>query len=224
MHRDFPKNENGRDFVVGDIHGCYDLLMTGLSELGFDRRRDRLFSVRDIIDRGPDSQKCLMLLDEPWFHMVLGNHEQMMIDFLSSGEGLGWLKEFGDWARKLRSGELNNFVKKLAKCPISMTINGGAFKAGICHAEPDGEDWNKSKDKLGSKTTMLWGRRVLSGKTDYDVAGIDITIHGHTPLDNPKWVGNRYFLDTGAWDSGTLTIRKISDIYTEFRDAKTLFG
>ena len=71
---------------------------------------------------------------------------------------------------------------------------------------------------------MLWGRRVLRGDIDYDVDGVDITIHGHTPIDDPKWVGNRYFIDTGAWETGNLIFRNIADIYSEFMAVKNVFG
>ncbi|MGL9724118.1 metallophosphoesterase [Sodalis sp. (in: enterobacteria)] len=31
----------------------------------------------DLIDRGPQSEACLPLLENPWFRSVRGNHEQM---------------------------------------------------------------------------------------------------------------------------------------------------
>lgn len=57
----FSKNNTGQDYVVGDIHGCYELLMTRLDAMKFDRKHDRLFSVGDLVDRGRDSFKCLKL-------------------------------------------------------------------------------------------------------------------------------------------------------------------
>ena len=71
---------------------------------------------------------------------------------------------------------------------------------------------------------MLWGRRVLRTNPDYDVDGVDFTLHGHTPLDQCKWIGNRYFMDTGAWFSGNLTLRRIDDIYAELTNRRSLFG
>lgn len=47
-------NLKGKDYVVGDIHGCYSLLYTKLTQLGFDFSKDRLISVGDLCDRGPD--------------------------------------------------------------------------------------------------------------------------------------------------------------------------
>ena len=54
--------------------------------------------------------------------------------------------------------------------------------------------------------------------------GIDITIHGHTPLEFPQWVKNRYFMDTGAWYSDVLTLRNIEDIYNEHNYKHSVFG
>ncbi len=42
-------------WVVGDIHGCFSMLMKRLRECRFDPQQDLLVSVGDLIDRGPDS-------------------------------------------------------------------------------------------------------------------------------------------------------------------------
>ena len=55
------RNAKGKDFIVGDIHGHYDLLMEGLERISFCKQNDRLFSVGDLIDRGPESLKCMSL-------------------------------------------------------------------------------------------------------------------------------------------------------------------
>jgi hypothetical protein len=53
--RHLDANQVGRDFVVGDIHGCFSKLSAELERLRFDRDVDRLFSVGDLVDRGPES-------------------------------------------------------------------------------------------------------------------------------------------------------------------------
>ena len=80
-----PPNVDGRDYVIGDIHGCFDELIKLLKHIKFDKEKDRLFSTGDLIHRGPKSEDCLKLLfdrntkGEKWFFPVLGNHED--IDF-----------------------------------------------------------------------------------------------------------------------------------------------
>ena len=56
-------------WVVGDIHGCFALLMAKLRACRFDPWQDLLVSVGDLIDRGPDSLRCLQLL-LPLFQIV----------------------------------------------------------------------------------------------------------------------------------------------------------
>ena len=55
----FETNRLGRDFVVGDLHGMFDHLRALMAEVGFDGDRDRLFSVGDLVDRGPGSARAL---------------------------------------------------------------------------------------------------------------------------------------------------------------------
>ena len=78
--RRFARNAAGRDFVVGDIHGMFPALRELLARAGFDEECDRLFSVGDLIDRGPRSREALEWLAQPWFHAVRGNHEQLLLD------------------------------------------------------------------------------------------------------------------------------------------------
>lgn len=94
----FEANQEGRDFVVGDLHGCIERLNQLLDHVEFDKTKDRLFSVGDLIDRGADSLECLKLLYEPWFHSVVANHEEMMVDAFRGGYmGSFWLRNGGMW-------------------------------------------------------------------------------------------------------------------------------
>ena len=51
----FELNTAGRDFGVGDIHGYFTKLQAALDAIGFNPAVDRLFSVGDLVDRGPES-------------------------------------------------------------------------------------------------------------------------------------------------------------------------
>lgn len=64
----------GRTLVIGDIHGCYDELCRLLEATGYQQGVDRLASVGDIFDRGPDPLGCLRLLQKLEAAVVLGNH------------------------------------------------------------------------------------------------------------------------------------------------------
>ena len=84
-------------WVVGDIHGCFSILMAKLRQYRFDPWQDLLVSVGDVIDRGPDSLRCLKLLRKRWIVAVRGNHEQMALDALATGDKFMWLINGGSW-------------------------------------------------------------------------------------------------------------------------------
>ena len=63
-------------WVVGDIHGCFSMLVDKLSQCRFDQWQDLLLSFGDVIDRGPDSLRCLKLQRKTCDVSVRGKHEQ----------------------------------------------------------------------------------------------------------------------------------------------------
>src|SRR3546814_3946147 len=119
------------------MHGCLDLFQAQLDRIGFDPTKDRIFSVGDLADRGPDSMGCLRLLREPWFHAVRGNHEDMLLDYAyptpapyaygSSSELL--FSNGGRWVLDLGKSDqdelLEDLVPRVAKRPYVLTVGGG---------------------------------------------------------------------------------------------------
>ena len=64
-------------YAVGDIQGCYAEFAALLDEVTFDKRRDALWLLGDLINRGPDSlavMECVMGLGDR-VTTVLGNHD-----------------------------------------------------------------------------------------------------------------------------------------------------
>jgi len=64
-------------YVVGDIQGCFAPFQSLLDEVRFNPDKDRLWSVGDLVNRGPDNLETLR-----WFYahrdnvtLVLGNHD-----------------------------------------------------------------------------------------------------------------------------------------------------
>lgn len=73
-------------YAVGDLQGCYDPLRRLLDSVAFDPAHDRLWSVGDFINRGPQSLETLRFLHElgDSFTGVLGNHD---LHFLAAWSG-----------------------------------------------------------------------------------------------------------------------------------------
>src|SRR3546814_9783902 len=147
LHRHVAANKAGRDFIVGDLHGCLDLLQVELDRLDFDRAKDRLFSVGDLIDRGPDSMGCLRLLREPWFFSVRGNHEDMLLDYayevvmpygirtlanIFFRNGGGWVEALDADARQELRGDI---LPRVVAFPYVITVGEGETRYHVAQAE-----------------------------------------------------------------------------------------
>jgi serine/threonine protein phosphatase 1 len=172
-------NNHGRDFIVGDIHGRVDLVYEALNKVRFDPSRDRLFSVGDLIDRGPSSYDCLMLLKEPWFYAVMGNHEAMMLTYLGLGKIQGghsagdFFYNGGRWFEDLKPDKekkiRDELVPLLLKLPLMRKIDHKSGGFWIAHAErprfvdskmiPDNE--LTEKDIEYNAPRLLWSRSLV---------------------------------------------------------------
>lgn len=159
----FEPNYQGRDFVIGDLHGSFSCFENLLKNIEFDPLVDRMFSVGDLVDRGPDSLKCLSLLDDSWFHCVLSNHEQMMLDAFKGGfMGEYWIPNGGKWGLEALADSFNmnsqneltktyptedslklyKLLDKVKELPYLITVNmKDGRKFHIIHAElPPGHE------------------------------------------------------------------------------------
>ncbi|MBX8460034.1 protein-serine/threonine phosphatase [Enterobacter sp. RIT637] len=195
-------------WVVSDIHGCYQWLMDELKRRHFDPCADLLISVGDIIDRGPDSVKCLQLLHEKWFRAVRGNHEQMALDALESNDFALWTMNGGMWFStlqdKTRARTLLEACRELPHIIEITCVNGLNV---VAHADYPAEAyvWNKPV----SAQRVLWDRDRLMGfmvGKGQGIQGADHFWFGHTPVDKRYDFNNLHYIDTGAVFGGFLTL------------------
>jgi hypothetical protein len=74
-----------RTVIVGDVHGCAQELDSLLDKVAF-ACGDRLVFVGDLIARGPDSLGVLDIARRTGAHLVRGNHEQKLLEWLEVRE------------------------------------------------------------------------------------------------------------------------------------------
>lgn len=157
---------NGSDWrniwLMGDLHGCFALLMNRLRQLRFDPQADLLISVGDLIDRGPQSADCLGLLPCRWFRAVRGNHEQMALEALESGDMRLWQMNGGDWYVKGDARQRADVDRLLAHCrrlPLIIEVECGKARHVIAHADYPAPvyRWQQPVDPQ----RVLWSRHRL---------------------------------------------------------------
>lgn len=210
------KNEVGRDFVVGDLHGSFEAFNQLLTYVDFDEQRDRVIAVGDLIDRGQDSLICLELLLTPWFYSVRGNHETWMLEWFLASEGLRpdierqWREEGGTWFFSLAPEQQFRCVRLIEPLPLVIIVESGGYQYTILHAEipPEVGHFQTFIDRLvnGDRQTVyscLRGRRRKRARSAALVGGIDYILSGHSPSYFPRIRhGNSLIIDFGAGSPG----------------------
>lgn len=182
-----------------------------LDKLGFNYEHDRLFSVGDLVNRGPNSDQVMDWLEQPWFHSVRGNHEQMVIDACDPTNP--WAENLlfqngGQWFFKLDHIRQKEIAFAFESLPFMIEVETpNQVSFGIVHADVPWNDWNKAKERLYQEDTqvknyLIWSRDRVNGYTQGDVVGVDYLVVGHTPLPEYQQENNILRLDTGAVFNG----------------------
>lgn len=207
-------NYLGRDFVVGDIHGWFRPLQAELDAVCFDPAVDRLFSVGDLINRGPDSVACLELLQEPWFYSVRGNHEQILFNWLAEPANVdveAWMMYGGrSWLGSgpehffSRHPKVRQFAEHLSGTMpwvIELSLADGR-KLAISHSTLPEGSWLDLQLRLPHeeqlRDAILWERPVKVPDFSRTIEGIDLCVHGHVIVPGVMRRGNGVYIDTGA--------------------------
>lgn len=214
-----------RTLVVGDIHGCYNLLVKGLKQANYQPGRDRLILLGDYIDRGVNSAKVVELVRDLVNRgaiALMGNHEDMFLDTLDNWDSKSpyWFLN-GSKATLLSYGlELDQIKDKKAVNKAIPTEHLDFLRSLpfyyedshyiFCHA---GIRPGISMDKQ-TKEDILWIRdsflsTPIVGKT---------VVFGHTPttMIDDHGIAEIYQsegkigIDTGAYFSGLLTVLQLT--------------
>ncbi|MEK6750282.1 MAG: metallophosphoesterase [Pseudomonadota bacterium] len=212
-NRQFKQNRAGRDFVVGDIHGEFSLFEHSLQLLNFDTKKDRVFSVGDLIDRGPESARVREFLESGWFYSILGNHELMALDAATDCDTLhAWTHTNGGaWWLDIPPQEQAHYLAAFKALPLTLEVDTALGSVGLVHANvPFSFSWQELVTRVAEddllRANILWSRQRFHRRYTNTVAGIDWVFCGHTPTEQITQLGNVFYVDTGACYGGGLTI------------------
>jgi serine/threonine protein phosphatase 1 len=203
----FEANRLGRDFVVGDVHGMFTALRTLLAEVSFEPDRDRLFSVGDLVDRGPESCQALEWLARPWFFACRGNHEQFVLDSEDPDQYELWVNHNGgQWWLELDEEARKCFLSAVRAMPLAMEVETNGGRVGIVHADvPPLMSWDAFVRRLDEGDAdaifyAMWSRNRIAGViSSLPVGGrVERVYCGHTPTRQTVAVDNVHYIDTGA--------------------------
>ena len=209
--RRLGRNEQGRDLVVGDIHGQRETFERLLEKVGYSPENgDRLLLLGDLIDRGPDSAGMLDWLRRDGVECVRGNHEQLMLDALDGsedGKELWWdWRNGGQWAERQDQGLLDEWQAAAKALPFALEVDTVRGPLVLVHAEIPQETpwwafkaWLEEGDRR-ARILALWARERFCNAAEEDSGVPDVwrAFHGHTPLRSPRRLGNIRWIDLGA--------------------------
>lgn len=206
--------------LIGDVHGRLDLLHDLLDRIAAcpDADTARIVVLGDMIDRGPDSAGVLTVLHELQLRApgrvicLMGNHERMLLDFLTSPDlGGRWLRHGGcetlasfgiDPEAADRMATAQALERRLG--PELRTWLTGlplSWQEGSLAASHAGGDPRRPL-ALQDETDLLWGHRDFARRPRPDGLWM---VHGHVVVPEPEIAPGRIAVDTGAWSSGRLS-------------------
>ena len=200
--------DSERIFIIGDIHGCLDILGRMIERIDWRPEKDRLIFLGDYIDRGESPKGVVDYIlalsrSSNGVECLQGNHEAMFLDYLKGGRPAESLY--------IGNGGWNTIKSYLAesKDEVNIPADHMAFYESLkAYIELDEyyvvHAGFRPGVEIGQQTLrdMLWIRDPFL-YSDYDFG--KPVIFGHTPLMEPLIRKNMIGLDTAAAFGNKLT-------------------
>jgi serine/threonine protein phosphatase 1 len=196
-----------RVIAIGDVHGCAGALRA-LIEAIQPEADDTLISLGDCVDRGPDSREVLdellALRDRCRLVPLLGNHEEMMLNFLEGRpQPDNWLMCGGE--ATLHS--YTKFDKRAGIPPEHLDF----IRTWVDYAETDTHFFVHGgyhpEQRLVDQRWQMWRWQSLKQVVPGPHISGKKAIVGHTSLKDGEVLdlGHLMCIDTYCWGGGWLT-------------------
>ena len=212
-----------RCLCVGDIHGRAPALTDVLVKSNFDKDRDTLIVLGDIVDGYPFTKECFdILLTIKNKIITIGNHDLWSLNWFLTGQELPvWVHQGGyatmrsyDFDHRNVPAEHINLIKN------ALTYYMDPQNNIYCHGgfNPKVDIDNQTREFI------TWDRTLCKYAHDRWIQKNPVTITpynhvflGHTSTmffhsKKPLIMGNVIMLDTGGGDVGRLTIMNVETL------------
>lgn len=202
-------------YAIGDIHGCCDRLRALMGKIPIDMDTDRLLFIGDYVDRGPSSYEVVEYLVNlrrrfPAVVFLRGNHEDMLLNYLSGEDRLTFLMNGG----RLTLEDYLNHARGTGNGPIPPEHRQFFDQLRLYHETDDyifvhaGLQPKVPLEKQDPRD-LVWIRQKFI-YSDYDFG--KRVIFGHTPFNEPFVAANKIGIDTGAVYGNRLTCVKLPEV------------
>jgi serine/threonine protein phosphatase 1 len=194
-----------RTIAIGDIHGCSDALKTIIEAIA-PGQDDTIVTLGDYVDRGPDSREVIdqLLALQNRCHLVslLGNHEIMMLNAISSQSDFNlWLNFGGMETMSSYGGSLDGIPRShidfLKSCERTYETEFHIFLHANYFADLDLDDQPERR--------LFWEH--ISTTLPPPHHSLKTVVVGHTPQSD--WeifdLGHLICIDTACFAGGWLT-------------------
>lgn len=200
------------DYVMSDIHGCYDKYIRMLEEIKFSDN-DKLYILGDLCDRGSQNVAVLQdVMKRKNVQCVLGNHDMFLLKYLKNKKDINntalWYRNGGEVTEEELNRESEEFKIEVREFLTSLP-KYIIYKDNIvlCHAgfiNSARKEFNSVLGMMGHfEDDLVWARPHKYG---YNITNLDVQfIVGHTPtlnvfLENTMTKhGNTTFIDCGCF-------------------------
>ncbi len=188
----FPANKLGRDFVVGDMCGEFELLFRQMSVVQFDATKDRLFSVGHLIASSWSMTQCIRFVRHPGVYALRTNTEQQLLDLFEEGEPdeayladvAQTFGEAGAWLAESSRAQRAQVVDAMRMLPLAIGIGDRQPQVGLVHGSvPVGMAWPEFTSRLAKGdeeclSAALWGNPKIPNEP---VVGVNEVFVCYTP-------------------------------------------
>jgi serine/threonine protein phosphatase 1 len=196
-----------RVIAIGDVHGCARALRSMVELLAL-RSDDTLVMLGDCVDRGPEScqaiEELFKLRDQCQLVTLLGNHEEMMLNYVDGKpQPDDWLEVGGE--ATLKSYGLPLSVEKIPAEHIEFIQSWGDYYETPSHFFAHG---CYSPDRALNRQhwpSMRW-QSLKYGIPEAHISGKTAVV-GHTSQKSGEILNVGYLIciDTFCWGGGWLT-------------------